>query len=139
MKRDALGNLEQWGRALEQLDEWKRAGQLDIHQDDLLWLLRFRGNWRLREAALEAMASLRSPSPELICEACNILVNESLYHEVRILAAEAVAALLSRDRNPGAPISALAGEVRERMRALLESAQPPVMHIALRRVLCRIE
>jgi hypothetical protein len=139
MERDTLGNLEQWGRALEELDEWKQAGQLDSHQDDLLWLLRFRGNWRLREAALEMMASLQAPAPKLICEACGIMMNESLYHEVRILAAEAVAALLSSERNPGAPTEALAGEVRERMHALLESAQPPVMHLALRRVFARIE
>lgn len=139
MERDTLGNLEQWGRALEQLDEWKRAGQLDGHQVDLLWLLRFRGNWRLREAALEMLASLHVPAPELICQACDIMMNESLYREVRILAAEAVTAMLSSDQNPGAPMGALAGEVRQRMHALLESAEPPVMHLALRRVLSRIE
>ncbi len=61
MKCDRLDNLEQWDRVLEQLDEWKRAGQLDSHQDDLLWLLRYRGNWRLREAALEMMVSLQVP------------------------------------------------------------------------------
>jgi hypothetical protein len=139
MKGDTLGNLEQWGRALEQLDEWKRAGQLDSHQDDLLWLLRFRGNWRLREAALEMMALLQVPAPELIRQACDIMMNESLYHEVRILAAEAVAVLLSSERNPSALTEPLTDEVRGRIHALLESGQPPVMHLALRRMLSRIE
>ncbi len=139
MKSDRLGNLEQWGRALEQLDEWKQAGQLDGHQDDLLWLLRFRGNWRLREAALEMMSSLQAPDPALIRQACDIMTDEGLYHEVRILAAEAVTALLSSERPPGPPVGSLAGEIRERMHALLESVQAPVMHLALRRLLPRIE
>ena len=105
MKRDTLGNLEQWGRALEQLDEWKQARQLDNHQDDLLWLLRYAGNWRLREAALEMMVSLQDPTPDLILQTRDIMMNEGLYHEVRILAAEALAALLSRERNPPLPRS----------------------------------
>ena len=139
MTRDKLDNLGQWGRVLEQLDEWKRAGQLDSHQDDLLWLLRLRGNWRLREAVLEMMVSLQTPDPELIRQACEIMMNESLYHEVRLLAAEAVTALLSNERTPRAHTDSLADEVRERMQALLASTQPPVMHLALRRVLSRIE
>jgi hypothetical protein len=139
MKRDTLGNLEQWGRALEQLDEWKRAGQLDDHQQDLLWLLRFRGNWRLREAALKMMASLHDPAPELIRQACHIMMNESLYHEVRMLAAEAVSALSSSKGNIGAPKEPLTDEIREHMRVLLESARPPAMHLTLPRLLPRIE
>ena len=139
MTRDRLGNLEQWGCALEQLDEWKRAGQLDSHQDDLLWLLRFRGNWRLREAALEMIVSLQRPAPELIREACHIMMNESLYHEVRMLAAEAVTALLSRDRNPGAPSELLVDEILACMHTLIDKPQSPVMHLALRRDLSRFE
>lgn len=138
MNRDRIGNLEQWGCVLEQLEEWRRTGQLDSHQDDLLWLLRFRGNWRLREAALEMMPSLQMPDPELIRQACDIMMDETLYHEVRILAAEAVTEAMSSKRSslgPGSP----AKEVRERMHALLESTQPPVMHLALRRMLPRIE
>jgi hypothetical protein len=139
MESDRLGNLEQWGRALEQLDEWKQAGQLDSHQDDLLWLLRFRGNWRLREAALEMMSSLQTPDPALIRQACEILMDENLYHEVRILAAEAVTALLSSERPSAPPAELPAGEIRERMRALLESVQTPVVHLALRRLLPQLE
>lgn len=138
MKQDGLRNLEQWVRVLEQLEEWKRAGQLDSHQDDLLWLLRFRGNWRLREAALEMMPSLRTPDPELIRTACTILMDENIYDAARILAAEAVTALL-----PGSggarPRSELTAEVREQIHALLESHQAPVLHVALRRLLPRIE
>lgn len=138
MKRDGLRDLEQWGRVLEQLEEWKRAGQLDSHQDDLLWLLRFRGNWRLREAALEMMPSLRTPDPELIRTACAILMDENVYDAARILAAEAVTALL-----PGSggarSCGEVAAEVRERIHTLLESPQAPVLHVALRRVLPRIE
>ncbi|MBM4087985.1 MAG: hypothetical protein FJ276_00940 [Planctomycetes bacterium] len=139
MECKRLGNLEQWGSVLEQLDEWKRAGQLDRHQADLLWLLRFRGNWRLREAALEMMASLKAPDPELIREACNILTDENLYQEVRILAAESVAAMLSSEGGSGAPLVGPAGKARECMHALLGSPQPPVLHLALRRALSQLQ
>ena len=98
MTRGTFGNLEQWGPVLEQLDDWKRTGELDRHQDELLWLLRYRGNWRLREAALDVMATLQAPDPELIRQACEIIMDEDLYQEVRILAAETVAALLSNER-----------------------------------------
>lgn len=125
MSEGALGNLEQWGRALEQLEEWRRSGRLDHHQGELLWLLRYRDNWRLREAALEAMKDLRTPDAGLVREACSIMMDDGLYHELRVLAAEAVA-------RAG---SSLVHEVRDRMRALLDSHQPPVMHQALRRIL----
>lgn len=139
MKGDRLGNLEQWGRVLEQLEQWRHAGELESHQEDLLWLLRFRGNWRLREAALEMMGSLQRPLPQLIHEACDIATDESLYHEARILAAEAVTAILSSGRSSDGGTISLAGEVRDCLRALLESTSPPVVHLALRRVLPRIE
>jgi hypothetical protein len=139
MTRDRLDNLEQWDRVLEQLDEWKRARQLDSHQDDLLWLLRYRGNWRLREAALEMMVSLQVPEPEMIRQACDIMMDESLYFELRILAGEAMTALLSSERNPHVQTDSLADEVRECMQTLLASTQPPVLHLALQRVLSRNE
>jgi len=139
MKGDSFGNLEQWGRVLEQLDQWRHAGELDSHQEDLLWLLRVEGNWRLREAALEMLGSLRQPLPQLIHEACGIATDESLYHEVRILAAEAVTAALSSGGTPRGGNVSPVGEVRERLHALLESTQPPIIHLALRRVLPRIE
>lgn len=139
MNCETLGNLEQWDAALEQLDKWKQAGQLDSHQDDLLWLLRYRDNWRLREAALEMSTLLQSPTPELIRQVSDIMMNENLYQEVRILAAETLGTILSNQWRRGSITVPLDSEVRERMNALLASIQPPVMHIALRRVLSQIE
>ncbi len=138
MTRGTFGNLEQWGPVLEQLHDWKRTGELDRHQDELLWLLRYRGNWRLREAALDVMATLQAPDPELIRQACEIIMDEDLYQEVRILAAETVAALLSNERACRADAVLLASEVRARMHALLGSTCTPVMHVALERVFSRI-
>lgn len=139
MTRRRLENLEEWDRVLEQLEEWKGAGQLDRHQDDLLWLLRYDSNWRLREAALEAMASLQTPEPELIRKACSILLDDSLYWEVRILSVEAVAPVLAGEQAAGALTDSLADEVRQCMRTLQASAQPPVLHLALQRVLSQIK
>jgi hypothetical protein len=139
MNREMLGNLERWDAVLEQLDEWRRAGQLDSHQDDLLWLLRYRDNWRLREAALELSTFLQTPTPELIRQVSDIMMNESLYRKGRILAAETLGALMLNERKRGSITAPLDSEVCERMNALLASNQPPVMHIALRRVLSQID
>ena len=134
MKRNRLGNLEQWGDVLEQLKEWKRTRELDNHQDDLLWLLRSRDNWRLREAALEMMGFLNRPTPELVREACAIMMNARLYHEVRVLAAKAVSEHLSSDRHPHVPADPLTAEARQCMNTLLKSTGRPVVHLALRRI-----
>jgi hypothetical protein len=139
MNRETLGNLEQWDAVLEQLDKWKQGGQLDSRQDDLLWLLRYRGNWRLREAALEMSAFLQAPTLEVIRQVSDIMMDENLYQEVRILAAETLGAILSNERQRGTITVPVDSEVRARMNALLASAQPPVMHIALRRILSQIE
>lgn len=132
-------NLEDWGHVLDHLEEWTRTGQLSAHQDDLLWLLRYGGNWRLREAALEAMASMRNPASELIDEACRIMMDDNLYHQVRVLAAEAVAAAGGGDKLGSGEQTGLNRKVRDQMRALLDSHQPPIIHRALQRVLPQIQ
>lgn len=135
-----FGNLTEWGRVLEQLDELTRSGELDGHQDGLTALLRYRGNWRLREAALECVRSIRRPSEPLVRQVCSIMTDTGLYHQVRVLAAEALGACLDRpgedSRSPGIRTCS---EVREQMRALLNSQDVPVLHQAVRRILPKID
>lgn len=140
MHRNGFGNLEEWGRVLERLSEMTRDGRIDEHQDELAVLLRYRDNWRLREAALESIRAVRRPREPLIRELCAILMNEGLYHQVRVLAAEALAVALDRLAASAetAPVQ-LQRDIREQMHELLDSGQPPVIHQAARRVLPRIE
>jgi hypothetical protein len=139
MSERALGNLEQWGHLLERLEAWRRSGRLDRHQDEILWLLRYPDNWRLREAALEAMKDLQTPQVDLIRAACSIMMDERLYYQVRVLAAEALARALAAKASAGGAALSQAREVREQMHALLDAHQPPVMHQALRRILPTLE
>ncbi|HOQ86649.1 MAG TPA: hypothetical protein PLQ89_13140 [Phycisphaerae bacterium] len=135
MSADSPGHFEDWGHALESLSAWQRAGQLDQHQAELLWLLQNRGNWRLREAGLEAMRTLKTPDPELLEEACRIVMDEGLYYQVRVLAAETLAQFAGDDPGSGGPGVPLAEEVRDRVHALLAAQPAPVLHQAFRRIL----
>jgi hypothetical protein len=140
MYQDVFGNLTEWGRVLERLDELTRTGELDQHQDALVALLRYRDNWRLREAALESVRRIRRPSEALVRQVCSIMRNEGLYFQVRILAAEALGSCLDRlaDCSEG-PAIQLCRDVRDEMQALLKTHDVPVLHQAVRKILPKVE
>ncbi|MBN1967694.1 MAG: hypothetical protein JW910_23760 [Anaerolineae bacterium] len=140
MPRDDFGNLEEWGRVLSELAKLAQDRVLDEHQDGLVRLLRYPDNWRLREAALEATGDVKHPSEALISTVLGIMANESLYHEVRMLAAEALARLIVATRSSGdARHRELEQQVTEQMHALLDSPHPPILRQAVQRVLPTIE
>jgi len=140
MHRDEFGNLEEWGRVLSQLAQLARDQVLDEHQDGLVRLLRYAGNWRLREAALEAVQSVKRPAETLMSEVLRIMADERLYHEVRVLAAEALACSVAASRaSTDGRNHTLEQRVIDQMHALLDSPHPPLLHQAVRRVLPTIE
>jgi len=140
MHRNAFGNLQEWGRVLEQLESISRGGDLDRHQADLIALLRYPDNWRLREAALESSRNLRKPTRDLVDQIRKIMADNRLYCEVRVLAAEALAVLLERWADSSDPgMIEVRREVQSEIHALLESHQPPVLHQAARRVLPKVD
>lgn len=134
MQDHDFGNLEEWGRVLAQLEQLRRDQLLDEHQDGLVRLLRYPDNWRLREAALEFVRNIKQPTEALVSAVLQILTNEELYYEVRVLAAEALVTLL-----PAAPNRALEQRAVEQMHALLDATHPPVLHQAVQRVLPTVE
>lgn len=140
MPKDEFGNLEEWGRVLSQLARLARDQELDQHQDGLVRLLRYSDNWRLREAALEAAGNVKCPSEALTSEVLRIMANERLYHEVRVLAAEALARLIVAMRaTDAARHRTLEQQVVDQMHALLDSPHPPILRQAVQRVLPTIE
>lgn len=140
MQKDDFGNLEEWGRVLSQLEQLGQDQRLDEHQDGLVRLLRCPDNWRLREAALESVRNVKQPTETLVTAVLQILTNEDLYYEVRVLAAEALAALLPAARtNREGRNRAMEQRALEQMHALLNAAHPPVLHQAVQRVLPTIE
>ena len=140
MRPSVFGNLEEWGCVLERLEELTRSRQLELHQDALVALLRYRDNWRLREAALESAATIRTPTGPLIRQVCRLMMDQGLYYQARVLAAEALGATLEHlhDDSQG-EVMALRQEVRENVHALLASHDVPVIHQAARRALPKIE
>jgi len=126
MEHDTFGNLKDWGPVLEQIEALHTQGELDDQQDGLLRILRYRDNWRLRETVLTCVKDMHHPTPELLEGILGIMMDETLYHDVRILAAEALAALAPRvtdRREPGAVVDVTMALTK--MDALLEGPGPP--------------
>lgn len=140
MRQDVFGSLREWGHVLERLAELTRGGQLDHHQDALLTLLRYDANWRLREAALESIKTIRQPSPPLIRQVWRIVADPELYFQVRVLAAEAFGVCLDRLQEArGESDVDLRRSAREQIHMLLDTHDVPVLHQAVQRILPKIE
>ncbi|RJR54771.1 MAG: hypothetical protein C4576_00460 [Desulfobacteraceae bacterium] len=131
MSSDMFGNLMEWGKVLQNLEELKQSGRLSEHQPGLVRILRYRNNWRLREAVLGCLNEVFGPSEELVKEVLNLAKDEGTYHEARILAIQALACLLANFKGSCARD---AREMRDSavqcMEAMLNSAQPPLIHQA---------
>jgi hypothetical protein len=137
---DSFGNLTQWGPVLEEIDRLRISGELDEHQEGLVCVLRYRANWRLREAVLKAATEMNAPGEALLSAALEIMVDESLYHEVRVLAAEALASGLARAREQKRhDLDDLKKRAVEHVHGLLNSTQAPVVCQGVRLVLSSIE
>ena len=129
---DIFSDLREWGTILNQIEELKRAGRLEEHQTGLVRILRYRFNWQLHHAVLEAVAELRSPSESLMSAICHIVADENCELGTRLLACDAVECLLRRLRNLGE------SDILERLafaeaRAILSISQPPVLRQAIER------
>jgi len=137
--RDVFGNLREWGDIPEQIAELREAGKLDEHQEGLLRILRYRANWRLRELALKVVGELEAPCEEILSEILAILADEGIYDEARILASQALADLLTKkDVNCGRDRGAVLGRAVGRIKMVLGSPQPPVVHHAVRKCLAAV-
>lgn len=129
---DIFSDLREWEAILKQIKGLKRAGRLEEHQTGLVRILRYRFNWQLHHAVLEAVAELRSPSADLLMAICDIVADENCEWGTRLLACDTVESLLRRLRNLGD------SDILERMafaeaRAILSVSQPPVLRQAIER------
>lgn len=132
MPHDPFGNLEEWGFVMDLLADLKSARCLTECQRGLIRILRFKGNWRLREEVLKQLDQIETPVEELIDEVCNIALDENSYYEVRILASTALARLVhSRRELAGSQICPKTESIVERLEAAMTDAHPPVIRHAL--------
>jgi hypothetical protein len=132
MEHDPFGNLKEWTAVLHTLEELDSAGRLAECQKGLIRILRFRGNWRLREEVLKRIGKIVAPSEALIRQVIAIVCDENVYYELRILASQALGQL-TRDNYRRSNTGLFSGSDADvkRMRLLLQSHQPPIFSTAL--------
>lgn len=129
---DIFSDLREWRSILSRIEELKRAGRLEEHQEGLVRILRYRFRWQLHHAVLEAVSELRSPSEDLMMAICDIVADEHCELGTRLLACDAVECMLRRARNLGDP------DILERIafaegRRILSASQPPVLRQSIER------
>jgi hypothetical protein len=143
MKNYMFGNLMDWSIALEKLQHLIGMGELDNHQDELIRLLRFDGNWRLREAAVEASSTLTTPGIDTVKQLVVIIKRDDLYYNIRIMAAQALSALVpvvveNKDLNKER-VCLFINEANYEVTNLLSAPAPPIFHDALEVTLEQIQ
>lgn len=136
MKEDPFGNLTDWRVVLDIFDELAGAGRLSECQSGLIRILRYKGNWRLREEVLKRAREIQSPCYELIHQVLNILDDDNIYYDARILASDALIQMLKNIQDGvSGEINMSVRNVAERQRA---TPHPPIFHDSLTKLLSGI-
>lgn len=138
MTMDAFGDLREWGDVLAALERLKRERQLDDQQVGLARLLRYRQNWRLREAALDAATEIRQASDVLIAEVLNTVVSPDNDIRLRVIAAGVLPGLVARRQGPADSNFSLA-QVRRTLGDMLPMLNPPVLGEAVADAYARLK
>lgn len=135
MVGDPFGDLRNWGEVLALLDKLTNEGELDAVQPGLVRLIRFRGNWQLRERALICCRQVKAPSPELTNVLLELTCQRRVYLDARILAVNALADLMARS-----PVASSTDIERlvEVLAGLLTEPEAPVFQWAVERAAGKI-
>jgi hypothetical protein len=137
MKQDPFGNLIDWGPVIDLLEEISDKGQLASCQKGLIRILRYKGNWRLREEVLRRVGRIEKPSAELIHQVLAILADDNIYYDARILASKALIALLENTQDGfRSEMNEAVKQVTER---LMATPQPPYFDDAIMELCPKIE
>jgi hypothetical protein len=97
--QDPFGNLNDWGGVIKILEELSGMDGIERYQAGLVRILRYKGNWRLREEVLKKIKYIQTPSRDLMFRLLDLLADDNIYYDVRILAAEALSQLLGYVRD----------------------------------------
>ncbi|MBU1182845.1 MAG: hypothetical protein KKF00_11910 [Proteobacteria bacterium] len=132
MDKDPFGNLMEWGAVLDQLNDLELTGKLADCQLGLIRILRFKGNWRLRETVLKSVTKIETPKTELLAEVLNIIMDDNIYYEARILASEALQQMIGHCRSLQKDHETLSQvPVADKLNLLMKTPQPPIFFTAI--------
>lgn len=136
MQQDPFGNLSDWGRVLDILDELAENTKLEGCQSGLIRILKYKGNWRLREEVLKRVGAIQTPSDELVFQVLSILADDNIYYDARILAADALIQMLKNiQEGLDGDINVSVRKVTERLRT---TPQPSIFDNALKKLYSEI-
>ena len=136
MKQDPFGNLTDWGAVLDIFDELADNGKLEECQPGLIRILKYKGNWRLREDVLKRVGEIQNPSDQLICQILSILDDDNTYYDVRILASDTLIQMLKNVQDGfDDGINLSVRKVTERLRT---TPHPPIFDNALKKLYSEI-
>lgn len=134
----ALENFQDWGRALETMKEIEKKLETvkeiekkkvsQQYQTALIRMLKYRSNWRLREAALESISVIKDPTPPLLSETLDIIMDDNLYFEARALACRVMSKLIENCKeSPGGCRKLTKLPIAKQLRKLAAVPQPPIL------------
>jgi hypothetical protein len=135
MSNDIFGDLREWGHVLDELERLKASGELNIHQEALARLLRYRFNSRIRERAVESLFALSAPDDRILLLTVDIIGDENTELTLRAAAADALHGLIGSRRNSDTWTAGLESAVVDKLTNVLRAQQPPVLASAVRGVL----
>jgi hypothetical protein len=122
MTQDIFGNLQDWGQVLEHLDDVFENGRADDCQRGLIRILRYKGNWRLREETLKRIETMENPGEDLIREVLSIMEDDNIYYEARIIACRCLMKMLQKNGPAREKLKKDAEKALERINSI---PQPP--------------
>ena len=129
MKNDPFGNLTDWGPVLDTLADLSGKGALSTCQPGLIRILRYKGNWRLREEVLKRVGDIQTPSRALIQAVIVILADDNIYYDARIIAGKALVQLLKKIESEGS--EDIAGHIQKVIKKIKSTPQPPYFDKAI--------
>lgn len=131
MTHDPFGNLTDWGPVLQLFYELADSGKLTECQPGLIRILRYKGNWRLREELLKRIGDISNPSEELLRQTLTIMADDNIYFEARILASNALIQLI--ENCDGNLEDKLVLDIRKAVEKMNNTPQPTFFETALKR------
>lgn len=136
INRDPFGNLTDWGPVLSLLNEMGEKGELADCQSGLVRILKYKGNWRLREEVLKRVGQIKNPCEDLFNQVLAIINDDNIYFDARILATSALLQLLQNTHN-GFRTQATR-DTQKVVERLMATPQPPYLEDALKTICAEI-